>query len=202
MFLLLIACSLPDAPSLPDGVTVPRPTVTTTQPPSLPPPVPAAAPAPRPDDPRCKDRSRANQALVSDCVTATIRCGETIQGDTEGGRSRWGGPFYREKFCLPMPDAYAGPERVYRLELPANQLAEVRLESPCADLDLFAVSWPEKGRCPDSDHLVAECDASARADDDRVRLYTDHNPRGFLIAVDGKGGDTAPFSLAVTCQGT
>lgn len=170
---------------------------------------PDAVPAPTPAEgastmvpPSCDDTSKASAPLSSDCVTTTLSCGEQLQGHTQGGAEGWGDSFYRGHHCTPMPEGYSGPERVYRFAAPANQLIELELVSPCADLDLFAVSWPETSRCPTDAHMVSSCDASVRKGNDRVKLFTDRNPRTYLVTVDGKGAATAPFTLRASCTPT
>ena len=147
----------------------------------------------------CEDRSLSVQPVVNQCTTGEIQCGEIVHGDTQGGLSQYSNNFYRQKYCVPLPDNYSGPERVYHMYIPADNLVEVELYSPCADLDLFAMVWSEEDRCPTVDHNVSECEAGIRRGGDRIKLFTDHNPKNFLVVVDGKLGVEAPFALEVRC---
>lgn len=147
----------------------------------------------------CEDRSLAEQPVLNHCSTAEITCGEIIHGDTKGGESQYSNAFYREKYCTPLPDNYTGAERVYHVLIPPNNLAEIELYSPCEDLDVFAMVWSETDRCPTIEHNVSECEAGIRRGGDRIKLYTDYNPKNYLIVVDGKQGVEAPFALEVRC---
>lgn len=133
------------------------------------------------------------------CLTGTLSCGDEVLGTTVGGESSWGDEFYASAFCFPAGDRHSGPERVYRLELPAYTQATISLQSDCEDLDLAAVAWAYDGRCPTPQHRVAECEGSVRRGDDEVHVETLNNARGYLVAVDGKAGVSAPFRLRVDC---
>lgn len=133
------------------------------------------------------------------CVTRDIKCGERVYGHTKGGVKHWDMEFYNTKFCAPMDEDYTGPERIYRFKMPPMTSAEVLLHSPCEDLDLFGVSWDNSDTCPGLQHRVAECNGETSSGGDSMTLFTDHNPRTFLLAVDGKDAVKAPFKLAVAC---
>lgn len=148
---------------------------------------------------RCEDRSRAAEPLADGCVTAELACGQIVEGHTEGGQSLWSDAFYRAHYCLPLPERYTGPERLYRLRVPADTRVKARLESPCADLDLFALIWSDD-TCPTVDHLATECEADDHAGGGEVQVVTDRNPKTLLIGVDGKAGATGPFRLQVLCD--
>ena len=148
------------------------------------------------EDPRC---SRSPGDAPEGCVSGVIRCGEVVDGHTGGGLARWSNDFYREKFCAPIHHDWDGPERVYRFEMEPMLVANVELESPCEDLDLFAASWPHEG-CPDLEHSVTACESDVLDGDGAFRLVTQDNPQTWLIAVDGKRSAQGAFTLSVECQ--
>lgn len=148
----------------------------------------------------CSDTSHAADPLIDTCVTGTLRCGDIIEGNTTGGPKGWSDDFYRAHYCLPLPQHYTGPERIYRLDVPADTRMEARLESPCADLDLFALVWQDNSTCPHADHIATECEADDRGAGGKVQVMTDRNPKTLLIGVDGKQGATGVFRLQVTCE--
>lgn len=148
----------------------------------------------------CDDTSHTQDKLANTCVTKELSCGQTIEGHTKGGVDHWSNLFYRGQRCTPLPQDYDGPERIYRLTLPARQLADITLATPCADLDLFALVWSETGRCPTEEHNVTVCDSDVDSEGGHLRLFTDHHPQTYLIAIDGKRAAEAPFRLKVECQ--
>ena len=148
----------------------------------------------------CDDTSHVADKLANTCVTKELSCGQTVEGHTKGGVDHWSNAFYRGKACTPLPQDYDGPERVYRLVLPARQLADITLATPCADLDLFGMVWSETTRCPGEEHNVTVCDADVDTDGGHLRLFTDHHPQTYLVVVDGKRAAEAPFRLKVECQ--
>ncbi len=120
---------------------------------------------------------------------------------TYGGERGFDGASYESKFCAPGTEPYSGSERVYRLDLPAQTKADIELESPCADLDLFAMTWSDEGRCPGPKHSVSICEADVKKKGGAVHIENVKNPLRWLVVVDGKGGVEAPFQLRVTCVG-
>lgn len=132
------------------------------------------------------------------CLSSTLQCGDVIEGTTVGGESNWDDDFYAGIFCFPAGDDRSGPERVYRLQAPANQDITVKLQSDCVDLDLAALAWDYAGSCPGVNHLIPECEAENKSGGDSLHLTT-FKSREYLIAVEGKRGKTGPFRLSVTC---
>ena len=96
---------------------------------------------------------------------------------------------------IPRGDADAG---VADGEVQFDAIGEL-LADLNPDLDLAAVAWAYDGRCPTPEHRVAECEGSVRRGGDEVHVETLNNARGYLVAVDGKAGVTAPFRLRVDC---
>lgn len=133
------------------------------------------------------------------CVSATLRCGETLKGNTAGGRNNLEDDFYNGKYCLPFTHGYAGPERIYVLEVPPQTSANLWLDSDCADLDLFAMRWTYDGTCPTTSHPISECEADDGTRGGMVHVETVDRPATYLVVVDGKDGVTAPFHVTAEC---
>jgi len=134
------------------------------------------------------------------CVTGKLWCGATVEGTTVGGLHGWGGDFYNAKFCTPGGD-YAGPERVYTLDVPEYTSATVELQSDCVDLDLFvlAFTW-SSGACPGMPHSIPNCDSDVRGGGGEIELQTFQNPGSYLVGVDGKDAASGTFRLTVRCE--
>ena len=137
--------------------------------------------------------------MKADCSTAALRCGQTLRGHTRGGARGFDGGNYERWYCAPGVKQYTGPERVYRLDLPAQTTADIRLESPCADLDLFAMVWTDDSRCPSS-HPINNCEADVHRGGGQVHIENVKNALGWLVVVEGKAGELAPFELSVACE--
>lgn len=133
------------------------------------------------------------------CRTKVISCGDTVHGNTQGGRANFEDEFYVAKYCLPGKHGYHGKERVYTLELPPNTGANIFMDTDCGDLDLFAFRWQYDGKCPTSSHAIAECEADGDDGDGVVHIETVNNPGSYFVVVDGKAGVEAPFALTVEC---
>ncbi|MEQ1504920.1 MAG: hypothetical protein ABMB14_21995, partial [Myxococcota bacterium] len=172
-------------------------------------PSPASAPASGADAPspailaaNCGDVDDGGPVAGPDCVTATIRCGETVVGHTRGGVSRFDSRFYEKTFCTPATTNHdSGDERVYLLELPAgDRTVDLWLDTPCADLDLAAIRVTDPSRCPTNDDPVPQCDmwpndGTAR---EHVRI-TSQVATHWLVVVEGKGDAEGAFGLTVAC---
>ncbi len=137
-------------------------------------------------------------APPSGCISGTLTCGSSVAGTTRGGDSLVSDPFYAGSFCFPAGDRHDGAERVYLFEAPPQTDVQVKLDSPCADLDIAAVAWNYDGRCPTENHPVPECEASNARGGATLRLNT-FQARDYLIFVDGKQGAEGSFRLQVSC---
>jgi hypothetical protein len=134
------------------------------------------------------------------CVSGRIECGQTIEGTTEGGDSRWDDDFYAAKFCIPALDGHPGPERVYVLEAPAQAGVDVKLVSDCVDLDIIGLRFNYNGTCPGMDHAIPQCEGDDHRGGGRIHIETFDRREQWLIGVDGKGGATGTFRLSVECD--
>ncbi|MCP4808322.1 MAG: hypothetical protein GY913_33480 [Proteobacteria bacterium] len=131
------------------------------------------------------------------CVTGPLSCGSVLEDRTTGGHSQWSNDHYRTLFCHPIHHDWDGPERVYRLVLPAQTVATVELESE-GDLDLFALSWPHDD-CPTTQMSVSSCDADVGTSGGSLTLVTQDRDQTFLVAADGKSALEGAFRLSVEC---
>lgn len=143
----------------------------------------------------------AGQRPRDGCVTKELSCGDQVKGHTDGAQNNWDDEFYKGKFCTPFPSGYSGAERIYLLKLPTQTVADLWLDSPCKDLDLFTLRWRYDGRCPTTSHRASECEADTRSGGGHVRIVTTTREEEYLVAVDGKQGALAPFGLSIDCQG-
>ena len=142
-------------------------------------------------------------ASPSGCVIQTITCGDQVEGNTASGRFNWGDDFYQKAFCTPQRHDYDdSPEAIYMLKVPGDVQADIRLESPCADLDLVAVGWNDATTCPTVAHTIriVECEMGTKGGSDSVRMTTVEKPQSYLIGVDGKNGATGNFRITVKCS--
>jgi hypothetical protein len=137
------------------------------------------------------------------CAIQTLTCGDQVEGNTSAGRFNWGDDFYQKAFCTPQRHDYDdSPESIYMLKIPGDVQADVRLESPCADLDLVAVGWSDAQVCPTIAHTIriVECEMGTASGSDTVRMTTVNKGQSFLIGVDGKNGATGNYRLTVKCS--
>ena len=84
------------------------------------------------------------------CVNQSIYCNDEIESTNFGATSRLGDDFYLQAGVTPRGHAYqdAG-DVVYELLLPGDTDAVLSLDTPCADLDLFAMNYRHGSqRCP------------------------------------------------------
>ena len=135
-------------------------------------------------------------------ITGSLTCGGTVEGTTEGGSNSFGDRFYQSAFCTPARQHYDdSPEAIYRLEVPADIEAKVTLDSPCADLDLAAISWIGDTLPTDAQtNRVRECEMDTHAGGGSIKLTTVDKAQPYLVVVDGKDGEAAAFRLTVSCR--
>ena len=134
-----------------------------------------------------------------DCVTATITCGQTIQGTTVGGSRKFDGDRYVHSYCFPTTeDSHRGTERVYAFNLLTDQRATFELDSPCADLDLAVLRWEDTSRCPGSTVAISECEGQNRGGGGTAKIWN-NRPSRYLVIVDGSDAIGANFELSVSC---
>lgn len=137
------------------------------------------------------------------CTSGTLTCGSVIEGNNTGMPRHWGDQFYVSAFCTPQRHYYeeAG-EAVYRLELPPNIQADIRLDSDCADLDVVSLSWADTSTCPGEQHTgrIRQCEMDTHSEGGTIRITTVNDPEVHILGVDGKQGASGNFRLTVTCS--
>jgi len=142
------------------------------------------------------------------CFQQRISCGVNsdpiiIEGTTKGGEKLLGDEFYQSAKCTPSRTYFFrnSPEAIYQLRVDADTKAEIQLDSNCADLDPFAISWTDS-KCPTKAHasMIRECEMDNDLADGRLVLTTVSKPQTYLIGVDGKEGAAGNFRLTIKCS--
>lgn len=168
--------------------------------------LPGVSSTPAPPEPvvtsdNCGDLADGGPVNGPGCVTSTLHCGDTIIGHTRGGVNRFDSRFYEKKFCTPRTTNHdGGDERVYRLEMPPGEWrAFVWMDTPCANLDLFALKWSGED-CPTLGHNVSRCEYGELIDgSERVELVHQGEATWFLV-VEGRDDEEGAFALHVQCR--
>jgi hypothetical protein len=140
----------------------------------------------------------------SGCVTQTLSCGDTVVSTTEGGSTSLDGSQYSSFWACAVvgTESYQGPERMFEFYHPGTGNVTFTLETPCDDLDLFAMRWEESSSCPREGVSVLECDGEIGGGSSHdVVVWNNESGEGwrYLIIVEGPAGEEAPFSLSVDC---
>jgi len=83
----------------------------------------------------------------------------------------------------------------------------VYLESPCADLDLFALRYnpytSNPPECPVAEQLNIQCEVSTNAGpgfDEEIDYLYENNQTMYMIIVDAPAQTDAWFRLTATCE--
>lgn len=136
------------------------------------------------------------------CTSQTITCGSVVEGNNANMPRHFSDQFYVTHFCTPQRHYYEeSGEALYRMEVPANTQADIRLDSDCADLDVSSMGWADTSECPaENTTRLAECEMDTKPGGGKIRVTTVDKPQVFVVAVDGKQGATGNFRLTVTCS--
>jgi hypothetical protein len=142
---------------------------------------------------------------IDTCVSDVLTCGQSVVTTTQGGNSVMDAEDYLAWFCTPFPDGeYKGPERTFNVTVPAGQVATFTLESPCDDLDIFALRWElwdSNEQCPDHGNSVVECEVDDSRDGGTVTVYADPTrDTNYLVMIDGPAGQEQAFALDIDCE--
>jgi len=151
---------------------------------------------------QCDELSDGGPVAGPGCITSTIQCGDTIIGHTAGGVDRFDTRFYEKKFCWPGTVQHdGGGERVYKLEMPSGEWrAFVWMDSPCADLDLFALKW-DGDDCPTEASMVRQCEAVLKAGKKQELVELVHQGEAtWYVVVEGRGAEEGAFALHIACR--
>jgi len=153
---------------------------------------------------QCDQLADGGPVGPGDCISGVLACDEVMVGHTLGGVERYDSRFYEKKFCTPFTTNHdGGDERVYRLDLPEGEWRyEVWLDSPCADLSLFAFPGGDADRCPEPGSVVRACEASVRKGRARehVAIVNQGAATPWFVVVEGRDAEEGLFALHVTCK--
>lgn len=154
------------------------------------------------EDPLCSE-SVDNFPPADGCVTDTLSCGETVKGNLHGGTSNFSIDDYEAWYCTyGSGDPWSGPERVYAFEHPGTGSVEIKLHTPCAEMDLAVLRWgwwASEGECPSEEStLVTECEFDESSGDGSVVIYASA-PSDYLVIVDGVEGAVDLFQVSAVC---
>jgi len=152
----------------------------------------------------CNPGAVAPIANIDECVSSTLSCGSSIITTTQGGNVVMDADDYLGWYCTPFPDGdYKGPERTFNVTVPAGMSATFALESPCDELDIFALRWElwqSNEMCPEYNNSVLECEADDSRDGGSVSIVADPTrDTNYLVIIDGPDGEQQPFALDITC---
>lgn len=153
---------------------------------------------------QCDQLADGGPVLGPDCLTGVLSCDQAMIGHTLGGVQRYDSRFYESKHCTPFTtDHDSGDERIYRLDLPEGEWHyEVWLDSPCADLSLFAFPGGSADSCPVPGTVMRTCEASVRSGSAREHVDIVHqgSPAPWFVVVEGVDDEEGVFALHVTCR--
>ena len=93
------------------------------------------------------------------------------------------------------------PEAVYMLTVPGDIRADIRLDTNCAELDIFAIRWDRKD-CPTRKHTrsIPQCEFNDKPGGGYLTITTVERPETYLIGADGKNGAHGNFRMAIECS--
>jgi len=153
----------------------------------------------------CNPGAVAPIANIDECVSSTLSCGSSIITTTQGGNMVMNADDYLGWYCTPFPEGdYNGPERTFNVTVPAGMKATFALESPCDELDIFALRWElwmTDEMCPEYNNSVLECEADDSRADGSVEIVADPTrDTNYLVIIDGPEGQQQPFALDITCE--
>jgi hypothetical protein len=154
----------------------------------------------------CDDMTDGGPMAGPDCVTADIKCGDTVVGHTRGGVKKYDTKYYEDHYCWPATvNRDGGDERVYRLVTDDQSpefagkgfTVEAWLDSPCADLDLTIMDGP-RNSCPTKS---AYCDTTNKKGGTRGHVNRQVDAHStYYIMVEGRNDDEGVFAFTVKCS--
>lgn len=138
------------------------------------------------------------------CVTDVISCGDTVQGTNLGGSTHFGSaPGEQFGMCAgsaSQTNKLDGPERVYRMDIPAGTSGlSVRLKS-CTRSMLF---WYQGSACSTSSETCSYAPYGSFYDQHGDIFLSDtgiHEDRVMWFVVEGYEQDGGNFTLSVDCH--
>jgi len=152
-------------------------------------------------DPVICDPAFSGPEPTVDCVIDEISCGTIIEANSSVGSNNWGDDFYRGIYCTPESHDYDNaPEAVYRLTIPPSMMATVQLDSNCVDLDVAGIMWGDEDVCPKLGQLLHVCEMDTSRGGGTIQMSAVDTPTQYLVAVDGKNGESGNYRLSVSCH--
>jgi hypothetical protein len=150
------------------------------------------------DDEICDDPPEPATA-DSACISGTLECGSTVIGTTEGGTTNLTGADYASFWACAVvgTSSYQGPERHYEFQHPGTGTVTITLDTPCEDLDLFAMRW-ESASCMQSGLSILECEGDVSSGGGSFEIWN-NEPGRYVVVVEGANGEEAPFEIGARC---
>lgn len=169
----------------------------------------SSMPEPGLTEDQCGDITEGGPVNGPDCVTAKIKCGETIIGHTKGGVNRFNTDFYVNSRCWPgTRNKNGGDERVYQWVFDDDEMMKgidrtyiiASIDTPCADLDITGIRSTDAKKCPTSDRI---CDMPNPKYGAR-REYKWLADRGevYYFIIEGPDDEEGPFAISLECNAT
>ena len=151
--------------------------------------------------PTTVDCDAAVEPPTGTCPSTTLACGDSLVSSNADAETTLDGRHYSSAWaCAVVGDqSYRGPEQVIEFTHPGTGDVTVRLDSPCADLDLFVARW-EDG-CLSPGNAVVECEGVVQRGGGSVTIWNNERAR-YLIIVDGPADQQANFGLSLQCPAT
>lgn len=153
---------------------------------------------------QCDQLADGGPVTGPDCLSGILTCDQAMIGHTKGGVARYDSRFYEKSFCTPFTtDHDGGEERVYRLDVPEGEWHyEVWMDSPCADLSLFAIKGGDAETCPQPGSLIRGCEASVSRGTSRehVDIINQGGEATWFVVVEGRDDEEGAFALHVACR--
>jgi len=136
----------------------------------------------------------------STCQAAELTCGDSIIATNVGGPSNLDGSAYSSFWACAVVgrDSYTGSEQHFFFEHPGTGYVRIGLDSPCEELDIFAIRW-DGGSCVQEGLSIVECEANIDSSGGWFYIWN-NSPSGYVIVVDGPNGETGPYGVTINCD--
>ena len=146
----------------------------------------------------------------SSCFTQELRCGDVVLMSTDSGTSYYDGALYTSWYEMPNHSGdYTGREHAFYFWHPGSDNStqyriDITVESLCENMDLFYFQLPstEAPACYDEAYSLGsyshESSQKNSLQDDSLPIY-DSNPNLYLLIVESRDGEPAPFRITVDC---
>lgn len=159
---------------------------------------------------QCGDITDGGPVPGPDCITAEIKCGETVVGHTRGGVNLYNTRFYERNTCWPGTRNHnAGDERVYLFVADKSprfmagedrQRVSVFFDSPCADLTFTKMVGSSTNKCPrDSAKLCDSANPFTRKMNRNTMHITVDRGEIYYFLVEGADDENGAFSITLEC---